>query len=50
VYVSVAVTHACLAASNRDELPVILDGVRAAARAAGVEETADSLWSFFVDR
>ncbi|CAM9519888.1 unnamed protein product [Discosporangium mesarthrocarpum] len=35
---------------SRDEVPAILDGVRKPAKAAGVEETAEFLWKFFVDR
>ncbi|CAM9519636.1 unnamed protein product, partial [Chrysoparadoxa australica] len=34
----------------RDEIPAIIDGVRKAAKAAGVEETAEALWKYFVDR
>merc|ERR1719181_7097 len=34
----------------KDELPGIFDGVRKAAIAAGLEETPDQLWKFFVNR
>jgi dynein heavy chain len=34
----------------RDEIGPILDAVRKPARAAGVEETGDALWEFFVGR
>lgn len=35
---------------GRDEIPQVLDGVRKAAKQAGVEETSEALWTFFVDR
>lgn len=34
----------------KDELPAILDAVRKPAIQAGLEETADVLWNFFIDR
>lgn len=35
---------------GRDEIPQVLDGVRKGAKQAGVEETTEALWRFFVDR
>lgn len=34
---------------SKDEIPQVLDGVRKAAKKAGVEETTEALWGFFVD-
>lgn len=35
---------------GKDEIPQVLDGIRKPAKQAGVDETTDALWSFFVDR
>merc|ERR1711871_220890 len=35
---------------SKDEIPPILDAVRKAAVKAGLEETPDHLWQFFIDR
>lgn len=35
---------------GKDEIPQVLDGVRKAARQAGVEDTSEALWEFYVDR
>ena len=35
---------------GKDEIPQVLDGVRKAAKQAGVDETTEALWAFFVDR
>ncbi|CAM9234067.1 unnamed protein product, partial [Laminaria digitata] len=35
---------------GKDEIPQVLDGVRKAAKQAGVDETTEALWGFFVDR
>ena len=35
---------------GKDELPAIYDAVRKPAISAGFDETADSLWRFFIDR
>lgn len=34
----------------KDEVPQVLDGIRKPAKQAGVDETAEALWAFFVDR
>jgi dynein heavy chain len=33
-----------------DELPAIMDGIRPLVKAAGVVETADKMWEFFINR
>ena len=33
-----------------DEVAQVLDGIRKPAKQAGVDETAEALWAFFVDR
>lgn len=35
---------------GKDEVPQILDGIRKPAKQAGVDETTEALWAFFVDR
>ncbi|CAB1114177.1 unnamed protein product [Ectocarpus sp. CCAP 1310/34] len=35
---------------GKDEIPLVLDGVRKTAKKAGVDETTEALWGFFVDR
>lgn len=35
---------------GKDEMPALIDAVRKPAVSSGVEETADALWRFFIDR
>jgi dynein heavy chain len=35
---------------GKDELPEIFDGLAKPAKAAGIDETADALWTFFIER
>ncbi|CAN0120098.1 unnamed protein product [Ectocarpus sp. 6 AP-2014] len=35
---------------GKDEIPQVLDGVRKTAKKAGIDETTEALWGFFVDR
>lgn len=35
---------------GKDEIGQLLDGVRKTAKKAGVDETTEALWAFFVDR
>jgi hypothetical protein len=35
---------------GKDEIPAILDSVRKAALQAGLDETPDILWKYFIDR
>lgn len=35
---------------GKDEIGQVLDGVRKAAKKAGVDENTEALWAFFVDR
>jgi hypothetical protein len=34
----------------KDEMPSIMDSVRKPVLAAGLDETGDTLWGFFIDR